>query len=391
MKRICLIAPGLLPVPATQGGAIETLMTSIVNQNELYKKLDLTVVTTFDDESKGLAESMRSTKFVLIPPTTAFGRLKHDVKNAFIRRLFPPQRLSPSAFYNVALRNIRHESFDGVMFEGGPSSGITSFDNVFSGKMWYHLHYTPASDKPFFSSASRVFAVSDFAGKAWRMNCTSQQEVITVRNGIDISRFSHHIDAVERGRIRSSLGFTDDDFVVIFCGRIMREKGVLELLQAISEINDRNVKLMIVGSADFGPSNSTPYVKAVVEKVSHIGSRVAYTGYVPNNQLYRYLKSADIEVVPSVCEDAAPLVPVEAMAAGLPLIVTRSGGIEEYTSPECAVIVERDGRIVESLSQAIVSLRGDRDRCNRMSRAGLIRAQRYSIRSMYEQFVAACE
>ena len=54
MKRICLIAPGLLPVPATQGGAIETLMTSIVNQNELYKKLDLTVVTTFDDESKGL-------------------------------------------------------------------------------------------------------------------------------------------------------------------------------------------------------------------------------------------------------------------------------------------------------------------------------------------------
>ena len=52
LKRICLIAPGLLPVPATQGGAIETLMTSIVNQNELYKELDLTVVTTFDDESK---------------------------------------------------------------------------------------------------------------------------------------------------------------------------------------------------------------------------------------------------------------------------------------------------------------------------------------------------
>ena len=49
LKRICLIAPGLLPVPATQGGAIETLMTSIVNQNELYKELDLTVVTTFDD------------------------------------------------------------------------------------------------------------------------------------------------------------------------------------------------------------------------------------------------------------------------------------------------------------------------------------------------------
>mgnify|MGYP000225931936 CR=1 FL=1 len=40
---------------------------------------------------------------------------------------------------------------------------------------------------------------------------------------------------------RSSLGFTDDDFIVIFCGRIMREKGVLELLQAISEIDDQHV------------------------------------------------------------------------------------------------------------------------------------------------------
>ena len=76
LKRICLIAPGLLPVPATQGGAIETLMTSIVNQNELYKELDLTVVTTFDDESKRLAKSLHYTKFVLIPSTTVFERFE---------------------------------------------------------------------------------------------------------------------------------------------------------------------------------------------------------------------------------------------------------------------------------------------------------------------------
>lgn len=64
----------------------------------------------------------------------------------------------------------------------------------------------------------------------------------------------------------------------------MREKGVLELLQAISEIDDQHVKLMIVGSADFGPSNRTPYVNAVVERVSHLGNRVAYIGYVPNDR-----------------------------------------------------------------------------------------------------------
>ena len=75
------------------------------------------------------------------------------------------------------------------------------------------------------------------------------------------------------------------------------------------------------------------------------------------------------------------------MAAGLPLIVTRSGGIEEYTSPECAVIVERDGQIVESLSRAIVSLQRNPDRCNKMSQAGLARAQLYGMRSMYQQLL----
>ena len=49
--RICLIAPGLLPVPATQGGAIETLMTSLADENERQQRLDLTVVTPADTES----------------------------------------------------------------------------------------------------------------------------------------------------------------------------------------------------------------------------------------------------------------------------------------------------------------------------------------------------
>ena len=91
LKRICLIAPGLLPVPATQGGAIETLMTSIVNQNELYKELDLTVVTTFDDESKRLAKSLHYTKFVLIPSTNKyFERLKTSrLKKMYYSKILP--------------------------------------------------------------------------------------------------------------------------------------------------------------------------------------------------------------------------------------------------------------------------------------------------------------
>ena len=46
---------------------------------------------------------------------------------------------------------------------------------------------------------------------------------------------------------------------------------------------------------------------------------------------------------------------------------------------------------MESLSRAIVSLQRNPDRCNKMSQAGLARAQLYGMRSMYQQFVAACK
>ena len=62
---------------------------------------------------------------------------------------------------------------------------------------------------------------------------------------------------------------------------------------------------------------------------------------------------ADISVIPSLCEDAAPLVAVEAMASGLPLIVTKSGGIPEYVSRKCALILEKDNQLIPNLQKSL--------------------------------------
>ena len=44
MKKICLVTPCILPVPAVQGGAIETLVTMLVEQNEIAHKVNLIIV-----------------------------------------------------------------------------------------------------------------------------------------------------------------------------------------------------------------------------------------------------------------------------------------------------------------------------------------------------------
>ncbi|OXN01191.1 glycosyltransferase family 4 protein [Bifidobacterium vansinderenii] len=290
MKKICLVAPGLLPVPATQGGAIETLMTSLIEENEKHHLIDLTVVAPHDDRSRTQADAFRHTRFIMIPSASPLIKAKHRLMNAIVRRVSTSTRRSPSAFYDQVLHAIRHE-----------------------------------------------------------------------------------------------------DFVVMYCGRIMREKGILELLQAIEMINDPHVKLMIIGSSNFGPSERTPYVDKVTALADRLGERVAYTGYVPNDRLYRYSKIADMQVVPSVWEEAAGLVGVEAMAAGFPLVVTCSGGIQEYVSSDCAITVDRDDHLISGLDQAITDLLNDPDKRASLSDAGAQRAPLFDTKSMYHRFVEACE
>lgn len=74
-------------------------------------------------------------------------------------------------------------------------------------------------------------------------------------------------------------------------------------------------------------------------------------GYIPNNALYRYYQASDLQVIPSLWKETAGIVAIEGMLSGLPLIVTRSGGMVEYVDETCAKILERDDRLVENLKK----------------------------------------
>ena len=64
--KICIILPKGLPVPAVLGGAIESLMTDIANINELEKKLDITIVSTLNNDAYELSKKFKHTKFIYI-------------------------------------------------------------------------------------------------------------------------------------------------------------------------------------------------------------------------------------------------------------------------------------------------------------------------------------
>lgn len=382
--RVCLVSPGLLPVPATQGGAIETLMTTLMRQNERFHRMDLTVISPDEPKARALAEEHRSAHVVFLRSPSLPYKVVNRVRNLWNRK----KRSRVSAYYAKALVEIKKAGpFDVVVIEGGPCDAMSPYEDYCGDALMYHLHYDPTT--PFHSTGySRVIAVSDYVANSWRRNCLDPVTDVRVTcNGIDVSKFQRRFTEEDRKAVRARLGVASDDFVALYCGRIIEVKGVLELLKAIRRIDDDHVKLMVVGSPDFAKSSHTPYLDKVQSLVDELGDRVAFTGYVPNNQVYQYSKSADAQVVPSLWEDAAPTVCMEAMAAGLPLLVTRSGGIQEYTTPECAITVEKDERIIDSLADALRELNGDSRRLESMSQAALLRSRKFTEESFYREFL----
>ena len=185
----------------------------------------------------------------------------------------------------------------------------------------------------------------------------------------------------------ASLGFAPEDFVVLFCGRLEPDKGIHKLLEAMENIHDPRIKLLIVGSPFFGRTQQSPFLRKLEQQAETLGDRVRFTGYVPNDSMPEYYRLADLVCVPTLVEEAAGLVAVEAMGCGRPVLATRSGGMPEYLDGSQAVLVDRDGNVAGQLSFAIRMLYEHPDLRAQMSTAGAKTAQRYSSARFYDDFV----
>jgi glycosyltransferase involved in cell wall biosynthesis len=228
--------------------------------------------------------------------------------------------------------------------------------------------------------------VSDYIKE--RVSTIQQSDKIqTIYNGIDLNAFSPHKNLSIN---RKSMGFTEEDFVLVYSGRINREKGISELIDAMLQFKNPCIKLMILGSSFFDNArNEDVFIQSLKNKAKRIETQIVFTGFIPYNQVPDYLQLADIAVLPSMWAEPFGLTIVEAMAVGLPLITTRSGGIPEICEG-VATIVERNN-IVNNLANAILDLYQDSEKRKRMAAASLQRAKLFDKESFAEKFLAALE
>ena len=249
------------------------------------------------------------------------------------------------------------------------------------------LHSNSRYHDIIFNSLTKILTVSDYI-KERVSSIQPSNKIQTIYNGIDLNIFSpKDISTINRNRI----GFSESDFIIVYSGRINNEKGISELIDALLNLRDiPQIKLMVLGSSFFDiTKNENKFVRSLKNKAKEIESKIIFTGFIPYSQVPDYLQIADIAVLPSMWEEPFGLTIVEAMAMGLPLITTRSGGIPEICEG-VATIVERD-HIVNNLASAIIDLYKHPEKRQQMATASLERAKLFDKETFAKKFLTAIE
>lgn len=199
--------------------------------------------------------------------------------------------------------------------------------------------------------------------------CASER-VSVIPNGVDLSRFT--ADPAARREVRLELGIPDDAFVVGSVGRLAPEKDHALLIRATEALRARGAHLVIVGE---GPER--PRLEGATG-VHLVGAR---------SDVPRWLAAFDVFALSSKSE-GLPLALIEGMAAELPVVATRVGGVADVVDDGVTGFLVPAGD-PGSLEAALDSLAGDRPRARAMGSAARTRVlPRHGVERMAREYQA---
>ncbi|MGD6776438.1 glycosyltransferase [Sutcliffiella horikoshii] len=199
-------------------------------------------------------------------------------------------------------------------------------------------HYSKGAMEAFRSAvrnAKEVIAVSGALADETERLTGVRPRVLAI--GIDMERFKGETLEEEKKReLRLQLNLPTDKKLLLYIGRLVEEKGMRELSQAVEELDDR-FRLVLVGD---GP----------LSELMTSQNKIIQAGVVPNEMVKDYLQASDIFVLPSYNE-GMPTVIIEAMALRIPVLSSNVGGIPELFDKFKNLLIEpkSDKQLRESL------------------------------------------
>lgn len=374
--KVVFLTDGKSPVPATKGGAVENLIEDLLDENEKAHEFDFSVLSVYDKQAYSISKKYNHTKFYFIKCFSVIEFLDKCVywiaKNMLKKKNLISYRYICRRLYVMSKypKILLQADFDRVIVVTN-STLFLVFKNKrlaekYKGKIIYYLHNEVRSlfkCENEIASIRSLIGISQFVNNSFKKMVPSLNngQCFVLKNGIDTERFIYRDEKKIRA-YKSKFGILNDDFVVIFAGRLVDEKGALETIKAVKACDDAQIKLLIVGASFYSSDVVDDYTLKLQKESESIKDRIVFTGYIDYNDMPAIYHLGDVAVLPSMWEEPAGMTMVEAVVSGLPLITTNSGGIPEYIPEEFAVILNKNNHLVENICVNILDVKNNSSR-----------------------------
>lgn len=398
--KILIVGSSKLPIPAVKGGAVPNLIEHLIRKNEIEKNLELYCCSLFDEEAEKESQKYKKTQFIWAKKPGIINFMDQAL-SFLLGKVFRIKRLlSLSYLFQVIWLSffvagvLRKNDYDQVVFEN-------SVPVLFALKLWgnkkkyagkYHLHMHSVPRK-YYGNAKLIrrckslICISRYVANEMlrdpRLGITSDKIEI-MYNCIDTDQFSPK--PYTSYDVREKHGIDKEKKIVLFIGRLCKEKGIAELLQAMKILDREDIILLVVGSNFYKSGIVSSYEADLQELAKAISDRIVFTGYVDYQEVPKYYAAADVIALPSMWDEPAGMTMVEAMACGRPLITTISGGIPEYAGKGNCILLERNEKIAEKLAEAILNVL-DGAETELLCKNASVWAGRYNLQFYYDQFL----
>lgn len=180
--------------------------------------------------------------------------------------------------------------------------------------------------------ATRILALSDREGEMLAALGVQEAQIDVVTNGVN-EFFLEAPSNEELEGVRKKFGINRGP-VLLFMGSLHAYKGVGVFLQALSQLK---YPFQAIVAGKFKDVQESEALLTAAGVSNDVRSRIAFTGGISNEDLRALYHSADVFVYPTM-GDTLPLVVLEAMACGLPIVSTMVGGIPYAVPPECGIL-----------------------------------------------------
>lgn len=378
MRNIAIISEGIggiYTIPNVNGGAVETWITDLILQNEKFCNCHFDVFTCYDKKAKEY--KFKNTKIFYFK----VNRLEKFIAKAYcyIRRRITSNNAGINPYDVKVAWHGKWDKYDYILVENGMGvyEEIIKKKNT-QGKMIYHMRndveyvsqvpWAERSDirtKIVGKTAIEVLCISKYILKRF-ISVQPTKHIRLFYNCVDTERFKP-FDRDMTQIVRKKYGVKNTDVVFLYSGRVMPEKGVLELVRAFSKMMNKcpNAKLIIAGLI-----NPPEYENKIRHYEKKANGKIEILGWMPPYDMQYVYAAGDVVVAPSITEEPFGMITIESMAMEKPIIVSDSGGMPEIVKEDCGIIVHRGENLVNEISDAMTFLYNNPDKRIEMGKRG---------------------